>query len=154
MSEPPAYDKSAYGQGFNTAGQGYNAPGQGYNAPGQGQNHPGQGFTAPGQGFTAPPAYGSPGQGFGAPPVNQVMYVASPSFGAEHVTTICRNCQANITTSTSSETGTVAWISAGVLCLMGCVCCFWIPLTMGSLKDVTHKCPSCNSVVGRYKAKM
>eukprot|EP00090_Calanus_glacialis_P024266 TRINITY_DN37690_c0_g1_i1.p1 TRINITY_DN37690_c0_g1~~TRINITY_DN37690_c0_g1_i1.p1 ORF type:complete len:131 (+),score=37.67 TRINITY_DN37690_c0_g1_i1:32-394(+) len=120
MSEPPPYDKSAYGQGF----------------------------TAPGQGFAAP------GQGFTAPGENRVMYVAPPTFGEQAVTTVCRNCQANITTSTSSETGTIAWISAGVLCVIGFWCCFWIPLTMDSLKDVTHKCPNCNAVVGKYKSKM
>ena len=89
MSEPPAYDKSAYGQGFNTPGQGYSAPGQGYGAPGQG-------YSAPGQGYGAPPSYGAHGQGFGAPVQNHVMYVASPAFGKEPVTTVCRNCQANV----------------------------------------------------------
>ena len=52
MSEPPLYEKAAYGQGFN----------------------------APGQGFTSPvPPYSAPGQGY-APVENRVVFVPSPSF--------------------------------------------------------------------------
>ena len=86
MSEPPSYDKSAYGQGFTAPGQGFAAPGQGFAAPGQG-------FAAPGQGFA------SSGQGYTAPGENRVMYVAAPSFGEQAVSTVCRNCQANVSFS-------------------------------------------------------
>ena len=108
MSEPPPYDKSSYGQGFNVTGQGqgYGVPGQGYTSPGQGQVYgaPLQGFVAPVQGYGAPvQGYGAPGQGHGAsgqgvtaPVESHVMYVASPSFGEGSVTTVCRNCQANV----------------------------------------------------------
>merc|ERR1719315_417778 len=138
MSAPPPYnqgnDQSAYGQGFAPPLTGYNNPATGNNAP--------------------PTGYGAPGQGFAPPVTTNVMHVPAPQFGSDPVTTVCRNCHANITTSTSSETGVIAWVSAGVLCLIGCWCCFWIPLGMNSLKDVLHKCPNCKAVVGRYKAKI
>ena len=74
-----------------------------------------------------------------------------------------------ITTSVAIETGTVAWISAGILCAIGLCLCAPIPLCLGSMKvresnmstlwpsiifqDAIHRCPNCNAVVGRYKAK-
>ena len=39
-----------------------------------------------------------------------------------------------ITTSVEVETGTVAWLAAGIICFVGCWCCAPIPLCMDSLK--------------------
>merc|ERR1711971_862271 len=97
-----------------------------------------------------------PGQGL-APPIIQT----SPRilFGPDSVTTVCPNCQANITTDTKSEVGVFAAVAAGSLCAMGfcgilCWLCAPIPLCMGSLKDVTHSCPNCHALVGKYRAKI
>ena len=72
-------------------------------------------------------------------------------FYRDPVTTVCPNCRASvrwnirttdhtdtwphqITTSVAVETGTVAWISAGILCAIGLCLCAPIPLCLGSMK--------------------
>merc|ERR1712080_391756 len=82
------------------------------------------------------------------------MSAASRRMGPDPMTLVCSNCQANITTDTREEIGIVAWIAAGVMCVTGLWCCAPIPLFVDSLKDVTHVCPSCQALVGRYKAKL
>ena len=39
-----------------------------------------------------------------------------------------------ITTVVTTETGAVAWISAGVLCFVSCCCLAWIPLLLPNLR--------------------
>merc|ERR1719397_124752 len=144
--QPPPYEKSGQpGQGYPPL-EGYSQPGQGYSQPGQGYNQPGQGYSQRGQG------YSQPGQAF--PPPYSGPVVGAIVFGKEPVNTVCRNCGANITTTTVSETGTMAYVMAGLMCAVGFWCCFCLPLAMDSLKDVRHSCPSCNSIQGVFKAKM
>merc|ERR1712154_449488 len=109
-----------------------------------------------------PPQYGMspppPQYGMSPPPPQYGMGVApivvqAPSFGKDPVSTVCMSCHANITTSTNSETGTIALLTAGLLCFFGCWCCAWVPFCMDSMKDVGHRCPQCNRIVGRYKAR-
>merc|ERR1712080_57126 len=89
-----------------------------------------------------------------------LLQLAAPShctqgmFGPDPMATVCRNCQAHITTATTVETGVMAWVAAGLMCAVGLWCCAPIPLVMDSLKDVTHRCPSRNCMLGKYKAKM
>jgi len=75
-------------------------------------------------------------------------------FGPDPMNTVCPNCHNNITTATTEEIGVMAWVAAGVLCAFVCWPCAPIPLCMDSLKDVTHRCPSCHCIVGRYRAKL
>lgn len=115
--------------------------------------------------MAAPPPYDKAQEagGFQPPyPPNQGMgHMQAPQTFGQHltmfyrdpVTTVCPNCRASITTSVAIETGTVAWISAGILCAIGLCLCAPIPLCLGSMKDAIHRCPNCNAVVGRYKAK-
>merc|ERR1712083_93550 len=84
----------------------------------------------------------------------QQQYVAPRMFGPSPINMQCPNCHAQVTTATVEDIGVIAWISAGVMCALGFWCCMCIPLCMDSLKDVTHKCPSCHAILGRYKAKM
>jgi len=101
--------------------------------------------------------YGAPAQqyGYGAVPPSQVVIVPSPlQVGRDPVSLTCPHCQANITTDIRVEAGTVAWVSAGFLCAMSCCLLAWLPLCMPSLKDVTHRCPNCNALIGRFKAKL
>ena len=101
--------------------------------------------------------------------ITQVQYVSAPSFGRNPATLVCPQCQKNITTRTSSEPSTTAWIIGLVLCVIGCVPCCIIPCCMDSMQtvwacllashlslsydfscfQVTHSCPSCNSTLGR-----
>merc|ERR1712243_375612 len=80
----------------------------------------------------------------------QHQYVAPRMFGKDPMNMECPNCRAQVTTATYEEVGVFAWIAAGVMCAVGLWCCMCIPLCMDNLKDVTHKCPSCNAILGRY----
>ena len=48
-----------------------------------------------------------------------VQYVQMPSFGVHPVNLTCPHCQAHVRTTTESEPGPLAWILAGVLCVVG-----------------------------------
>ena len=48
-----------------------------------------------------------------------VQYVNAPNFGPRPVNMTCPHCQAQIRTQTDSEPGPMAWILAGVLCIVG-----------------------------------
>ncbi|CAG9821562.1 unnamed protein product [Phaedon cochleariae] len=92
-------------------------------------------------------------------------YVPNHSFtkGPEIVTTvvpvgpnpthmICPHCRAEIDTSTKSTPGLIAYISSGILCMIGCFlgCCL-IPCCLDKCMDVSHKCPNCDNYLGTYK---
>lgn len=119
----------------------------------------GGGFVQPG-GTKA----GFPPQQQGAPPPMQqqgqpqqtviVQYMNPPNFGASPVNMTCPNCQCQIRTSTDSEPGPLAYILAGVLCVVGLWPCACIPCCIDSLNSVTHKCPNCKNFLGRYKGGM
>jgi len=81
-------------------------------------------------GFVAPPQENMnkgqpqmqpPGPGPVAPQGQTVIvqYVNAPNFGHNPVNMVCPHCQAQIRTSTDSEPGPMAWILAGVLCVVG-----------------------------------
>ncbi|XP_062610125.1 lipopolysaccharide-induced tumor necrosis factor-alpha factor homolog [Saccostrea cucullata] len=63
----------------------------------------------------------------------------------------CQYCSAEITTSTTYETGTLTWVIAGILLLFGLwLGCCLIPFCVDGCKDVVHRCPSCQQVVGKF----
>jgi len=80
-----------------------------------------------------------------------VQYMNPPAFGHSPVNMVCPHCQAQIRTTTDSEPGPLAWILAGVMCVVGLWMCACIPCCMDSLNSVTHKCPNCKNFLGRYK---
>merc|ERR1711981_453621 len=102
-----------------------------------------------------PPQYPpqQPGHPMQYPPppqvVTQVQYVTAPSYGHSPVTITCPSCNKHITTRTSSEPNSTAWILGLVLCVLGCVPCCLIPCCMDSMKQVTPSCPSCSTTLGR-----
>jgi len=108
------------------------------------------------QGVPQQPPY--PG-GAGVPDPQQqpaviVQYVQMPSFGVHPVNLTCPHCQAHVRTTTESEPGPLAWILAGVLCVIGLPFCACIPCCIDSFNTVTHKCPQCKAFIGRYKGGM
>ena len=66
----------------------------------------------PGQGM--PPPMGQP-----QPPQQVVVVVSAPNYGPHPIDMMCPHCQCQIRTSTESEPGVMAWILAGVLCVVG-----------------------------------
>lgn len=129
---PPTYDESVGGAG------GFVQPGA---APTKGN------FQTP------PPPQGQPGQQPGQQTVI-VQYMNTPNFGPNPVNMTCPQCQSQIRTQTDSEPGPMAWILAGVLCVVGLWACACIPCCIDSLNSVTHKCPQCKTFLGRYKGGM
>lgn len=119
---------------------------------------PSGGFVDPkGQYQQAPPP--PPVQQHGPPPAQQpqtviVQYMNPPNFGHNPVNMTCPHCQSQIRTSTDSEPGPMAWILAGILCVVGLWPCACIPCCIDSLNSVTHKCPNCKNFLGRYKGGM
>ena len=72
---------------------------------------------------TPPPQQGQPPPTGAPAPAGQqtviVQYMNPPNFGHNPVNMTCPNCQSQIRTSTDSEPGPLAWILAGVLCVVG-----------------------------------
>jgi len=104
-----------------------------------------------------PPQQAAPGPAGAAAPGTQtviVQYMNPPNFGHNPVNMTCPHCQSQVRTSTDSEPGALAWILAGVLCVVGLWPCACIPCCIDSLNSVTHKCPNCKNFLGRYKGGM
>jgi len=102
-----------------------------------------------------PPGYAAPGgvapAGAAPPPQQVVVVVQAPRFGPYPVDMLCPHCQCQIKTTTESEPGPMAWILAGVLCVVGLWPCACVPCCIESLNTVSHKCPNCKHFLGRYK---
>ncbi|XP_062581068.1 LITAF domain-containing protein-like [Saccostrea cucullata] len=102
-----------------------------------------------------PPGYSQPPPAYGHQQQTTVVMAGHPVMGhifrETSVPMQCPYCRANITTSTSYETGTLTWIICGVLILFGLwLGCCLIPFCIDGCKDVIHTCPNCNQVVGKY----
>ena len=71
--------------------------------------------------------------------------------GRVPLTVTCPNCQAQVTTTITSDTSALQYISAGAICFFGfwLGCCL-IPFCIDSWRDVTHYCPNCNAVIGKH----
>jgi len=120
------------------------------------QGGPGMYPQVPPAEYPPPPSY-TPGPGpppvAAGVPVVQTVVVGPSNFGRQPVRTMCPNCRNEVTTTTTEETGVMAYIVAGLLCFVGCFCgCCLIPLCMDSLKDIVHTCPNCNYKMGRFKS--
>lgn len=160
---PPSYDASMAGPPGVAAG-GFQAPPPMHDPKGAmpGAVPPAQAYVAPQQQYGVPPPpqqqYGAPQQYGGPVPVNAppgtVIIVNQPNYGPNPIDMVCPHCQSQIRTATDSEPGPLAWILAGVLCVVGLWPCACIPCCIDSLNAVTHKCPSCKKFLGRYKGGM
>ncbi|KAL4624452.1 hypothetical protein GN956_G17907 [Arapaima gigas] len=87
------------------------------------------------------------------PPVVTVQRViVQPSFTNQPVQIQCPACMQLVVTRLEHSSGTATWLICAGLFIFGCAygCCL-IPFCMDDLKDVTHYCPNCNSVLGVYK---
>uniref|UniRef100_A0A3B4BY20 LITAF domain-containing protein n=2 Tax=Pygocentrus nattereri TaxID=42514 RepID=A0A3B4BY20_PYGNA len=109
--------------------------------------YPTQGYT---QLYTPPP----PGPPVTTPVVSvQTVYVQpGASFGELPVQVCCPHCAQSVLTRLEYNSGTMAWLTCAGLFIFGCIygCCL-IPFCVDCLKDVTHRCPNCTSVLGVYK---
>uniref|UniRef100_A0A7S3NAI6 LITAF domain-containing protein n=1 Tax=Euplotes harpa TaxID=151035 RepID=A0A7S3NAI6_9SPIT len=60
----------------------------------------------------------------------------------------CPHCNKQGMTKVQSRIGMMQWIICLVLCLMGFWCCCCIPFYISDLRDATHACSQCNTVLG------
>jgi len=96
-----------------------------------------------------PVAYAAPAPVAVAQPVPAV--VQPLSLGASSVMCVCPACHATITTTTIYEAGGLCWLLCILLFLFGfCLGCCLIPFCINDCKDVVHKCPNCNALIGKY----
>lgn len=73
-------------------------------------------------------------------------------FGESPVSMVCPHCQTHIITCTTYQDGTLTWLSAGALLLLGCwLGCCLIPFCLDGCKDVIHSCPNCHARLGSYR---
>ena len=90
-------------------------------------------------------------------PASTISPVAlNRQFGQTPVGLRCPNCQKDVMTELVYESGTMVWIAVGIIFLLGLFVLFplfliWIPFLVDDFKDITHTCPNCCYVFGRYK---
>lgn len=137
MSAPPPYTDATG-----------NDPGKYPQAPYPAQPaYPQQAY--PSQPVTAQPAVG--GQQGQQSTVVVMAPTVAVAVGEVPITTTCTNCQRQVVTNVSYETGALAWLICAVLCFVGCWPCACIPFCVDDCKDVMHTCPSCGFVLGRHR---
>jgi len=134
-----------------TVGPGYepSGPGYGSGAPGYGSGALGYESRAPGYGRAGPTTVI-------VQPAPATFVTQLPSFDESPVHMRCPCCNADIMTMTNYVSGTMTWlICLGIFAatlIVACAFLFcWVPFCISSTKDVEHKCPNCNNVVGRMK---
>jgi len=103
--------------------------------------------------YTMPPQSMPPPQMYGTPNSNVTTVLIGSihgSFSEVPQRHTCQFCSREVVTEVRYESGTLTWIAAGGLVLVGCVagCCL-IPFFVDGCKDVVHVCPNCHTVVGR-----
>jgi len=145
-STPEAYNSQPYGQ-----------PGQPPMYPNAAEMPAAQPVPYQAAPAPQPVAYAQPAQVVVQPVVAAPAPVASSivqpiSLGASSVMCVCPSCRATVTTTTVYEAGGLCWL----ICF-GCLffglwlgCCL-IPFCINECKDVVHKCPNCNALIGKYK---
>ncbi|XP_043919251.1 lipopolysaccharide-induced tumor necrosis factor-alpha factor homolog [Protopterus annectens] len=84
--------------------------------------------------------------------VQPVVIAPPPVFGREAVYMTCPFCRSYVITQLYSKPGKRAWT---VCCILGFLgldlgCCL-IPFCIESWKDVTHICPVCRNILGKYR---
>ena len=80
-----------------------------------------------------------------------ILILAEPNsanYGNKPAKMTCNHCGEYITTQTYQETGFLTYFKAGVLLFLCGPWCL-IPFCMGNWRNVIHRCPNCNLVVGK-----
>ncbi|XP_047105285.1 lipopolysaccharide-induced tumor necrosis factor-alpha factor homolog [Schistocerca piceifrons] len=102
-----------------------------------------------------PPPYAEPQPQPAPPPstanVQQPVLVATEVvIGPESCSLVCPFCHASVKTRVDVVSNSRTHCSACVLCLVGGLCCMWIPYCMDSCKSKIHYCPKCGAYIGTY----
>lgn len=105
----------------------------------------------------AQPTYNEPPPAYPGPP-QQVFVTGQPAtiilqnvLHEDPAQMRCPGCGADIITQIRYENGTVTYLAAGLMCIVGLwLGCCLIPFCINGAKDVVHSCPNCLRMVGRY----
>lgn len=103
----------------------------------------------PGLHATPPTNNNVPKQG----PTPIIIYnttVATMQFGPYPQRVTCPRCNAEVMTETHSTPGLLTYVLNGVLFLVCCPC-FLVPCCVRECKDIEHRCPNCQHMLGVYK---
>ncbi|KAI1281980.1 Lipopolysaccharide-induced tumor necrosis factor-alpha factor -like protein [Halotydeus destructor] len=66
--------------------------------------------------------------------------------------TVCSNCRTQIITETTPVSGSLTWLAAAAIFLLGGVCgCCCIPFCVDSCQDIEHRCPNCKLYLGSHR---
>jgi len=142
-------------------GQGYpgNYPPQGY--PPQYVHQPNSAYPPP----PPPPSYqyaqpypqSPPHPQSMPPPVyqpQQTTYVVAvqpnQAWGLFPQACLCQFCGREVISAVRSEPGIAAWVSCGIMCIVGLWPCCLYPFCIDSCNDKYHVCPECNRIMGKY----
>jgi len=109
------------------------------------------GGVPPANPYVPPPTgnlYTQQPQGGNAPQMI-VTTVVPVGPGSTHM--VCPHCHAEIDTAVRTEPGLLAWLSGGLLLLMGCwLGCCLIPCCIPECMSTHHNCPNCKAYLGRF----
>ena len=112
-------------------------------------------------GYSAPASQDTPPVYEGQPqsvPVMQTVILSQQIvyFGQRSIPIRCPNCQHEVVTELSYQSGVLTWLAVLVMFILGFAILFtWfcccIPFCIKGLKDVKHTCPHCRHVCGVYE---
>jgi lipopolysaccharide-induced tumor necrosis factor-alpha factor len=71
-------------------------------------------------------------------------------FPDEPIHVDCPHCHLQVKSVTARVTGRLIWVTSFVL-VLSTIVLVCVPCCLSWLKDVQHRCPECNTVIGRYQ---
>lgn len=148
---------------MNTQGQGQgqvqnypaNYPSQGYYT--QYPAQPNAAYPPPSYQYSQPYPQAPPPTQSMPPPVyqpQQTTYVVAvqpnQAWGLFPQACVCQFCGREVMSAVRSQPGIAAWVSCGILCIVGLWPCCLYPFCIDSCNDKYHVCPECNRIMGKY----
>ncbi|XP_060941179.1 lipopolysaccharide-induced tumor necrosis factor-alpha factor-like [Limanda limanda] len=83
-------------------------------------------------------------------PVNPVVMVQQlPTEAPAHM--MCPRCQTTVLSEVKYIYGLCTWMTCGILGVLMCWPCCFIPFCVDAIKDVQHSCPECHTVLHVYQ---
>ncbi|XP_004208461.2 WD repeat-containing protein 87 [Hydra vulgaris] len=81
----------------------------------------------------------------------QPSSLTESEFQKQAVMTLCEYCNYCILTKLEYHAGFHTCVWSGIICIATGFLCGFIPFCINECKDVVHKCPNCNKVLGTYR---
>uniref|UniRef100_A0A914QB72 LITAF domain-containing protein n=1 Tax=Panagrolaimus davidi TaxID=227884 RepID=A0A914QB72_9BILA len=106
--------------------------------------------------ITTTTASNNPSSSFHVPPPSPIktktvfITIPIPELDRKPQRMICPNCRNQIKTKVTYKSSESAWASCCLLACFGCCLCCLLPFCLDSFKDIEHKCPKCDTYIGKY----